>query len=168
MDKQFNSNETNSVCFSLVDFFIGSTDEKKIVFDILNEWNNRSSLFDLCKLWEKIRPKNEIENLLILLYNCESLSTHLNDLDILLSSYLPHVIILTGVGSQIRNMPSVPNYYWHKQKGSNSFGGVSILIHNSIKTKVIHTVENFLLVELNLAMSSILVGVVYVTVDMRI
>jgi hypothetical protein len=59
-------------------------------------------------------------------------------------------------------MPSVPNYYWHNQKGSNSFGGVSILLHNSIKSKVIHAVENFLLVELNLATSTILVGAVYV------
>ena len=109
---------------------------------------------------KKIRPRNESENLIVLLYNCECLSTHLSDLDILLSVYLPHVVILTGVGSQIRKMPSVPNYYWHKQEGSNSFGGVAILVHNSIKTKVIHSVENFLLVDLNVTISSILIGTV--------
>ena len=123
---------------------------------------DNTSISELCQSWEKIRPRNESENLTILLYNCECLSTHLSDLDILLSGYLPHVIILTGVGSQIRKMPSVPNYYWHKQEGSNSFGGVAILVHNSIKTKVIHSVENFLLVDLNVTMSSILIGAVYV------
>ncbi len=134
MNSQFNSSEPNSVCFSLVDLFIGSSEEKNLVFDILNEWNNQSSLSDLCISWEKKRPENETKNLLILLFNCECLSAHLNDLDILLSSYLPHVIVLTGVGSQIRN---------------------------SIKSKVIHAAENFLLVELNLAKSTILVGAVY-------
>ena len=162
MNNQKQVNITNNVCFSLVDTFSGSTDEKNLVFNILNEWNNQSSLLNLCKLWEKKRPENETENLLFLLYNCECLSTHLSDLDILLSTYLPHVIILTGVGSQIRRMPSVPNYYWHNQKGTNSFGGVSILIHSSIKSKVIHAVENFLLIEMDVAMSSIFVGAVYV------
>ena len=87
--------------FSLVDQFVGTADDKKIVFDILNEWNNRTSISELCQSWEKIRPRNEPGNLIILLYNYECLSTHLSDLDILLSVYLPHVVILTGVGSQI-------------------------------------------------------------------
>ncbi|CAF4251192.1 unnamed protein product, partial [Rotaria sp. Silwood2] len=59
-------------------------------------------------------------------------------------------------------MPSIPNFYWHKQKGSNSFGGVAILVHSSIKSRVIHAVENFLVVDFNVAMSSILIGAVYV------
>jgi hypothetical protein len=69
MNSQFNSSEPNGVCFSLVDFFIGSMEEKNLVFDILNEWNNQSSLPDLCIFWEKKRPENETENLLILLFN---------------------------------------------------------------------------------------------------
>lgn len=167
MNNQDQSNKKNNVCFSLVDTFSGSTDEKKLIFNILNEWNNQSSLSSLCKLWEKRRPDSETENVIFLLYNCECLKTHLTDLDILLSTYLPHVLILTGVGSQIRNMPSVPNYYWHNQKGTNSFGGVSILIHSSIKSKVIDAVENFLVVEISFEIYSILVGAVYVPPDQK-
>jgi hypothetical protein len=59
-------------------------------------------------------------------------------------------------------MPYVPNYYWHKQKGSNTFGGIAILVHNSIKTKVIYAVDNFLLIKLSVMTSSILIGAVYV------
>ena len=59
-------------------------------------------------------------------------------------------------------MPSAPHYYWHTQKGTNAFGGVAILVHNSIKIKVIHSIDNFPLVKLNVAMSSILVGAIYV------
>ena len=110
MNNQEQVNKKNNVCFSLVDNFSGSADEKKLVFNILNEWNNQATLLNLCKLWEKKRPESETDNLLFLLYNCECLSTHLSDLDILLSTYLPHIVILTGVGSQIRKMPSVPNY----------------------------------------------------------
>lgn len=162
MNNQEQSKETNDINAELVNRFVASVEEKKIALDILNEWSKSASIHNLCIEWEKNRPANESENLLILLYNCECLSTHVNDIDILLSKFLPHIVILTGVGSQIRKMPSVPHYYWYTSKGSNSFGGVAMLIHSSIKSKVIHAVENLLIVEVNMATIAILVGAVYV------
>ncbi|CAF3901329.1 unnamed protein product [Rotaria sp. Silwood1] len=130
---------------------------------MIDEWNSRVSISNLCTIWKKQRPPNSLsENLLFLLYNCECLSTHQADLDILLSSYLPQIVILTGVGSLIRNLPLLPNYYWLSQKGTNSFGGVAILIHHSLKSAIVYTDENFLLAEIDILSSKILVGAVYV------
>ncbi|CAF3333632.1 unnamed protein product [Rotaria socialis] len=130
---------------------------------MIDEWNGRVSISTLCTNWEKQRPFNLLsENILFLLYNCECLSTHQADLDILISSYLPQIVILTGVGSLISNLPLLPNYYWLSQKGTNSFGGVAILIHHSLNSTIVYTVENFLLAEIDILSSKILVGAVYV------
>lgn len=117
----------------------------------------------LCKSWKKERPIFcTTKNIFFLLYNCEYLSTHQTDLDVLLFSYSPQKVILTGVGSLIRKLLLLPNYYWISQKGSNSFGGVAILIHNSLKSKTVHSALNFLLIEIDIVPSPILVGAVYV------
>lgn len=147
----------------VTDHFDGTPQEKKELNSIIDEWNRRTSISNLCTYWEKQRPlSSSSENLLFLLYNCECLSTHLTDLDLLLSSYSPQTIILTGVGSLIRKLPRIPNYYWLSQKGTNAFGGVAILIHQSIKSKIVFKIENFLLVEMDVLSSTILVGAIYV------
>ncbi|CAF1120806.1 unnamed protein product [Adineta ricciae] len=95
-------------------------------------------------------------------YNCEGLRTHTEDLDILLHEYTLQIVVLTGVGSMVKSLPNIPEYYWHGQKGTNSFGGVAILIHNSINSKVVAKRDNFLVVELELGTNEILLGAVYV------
>ncbi|CAF1681552.1 unnamed protein product [Rotaria magnacalcarata] len=126
------------------------------------EWNNRNTISELNKKWTKERPKNYSENLTVLLWNCEGLSTHLADLDILLSYHSPHIMILTGVGKQIRYLPKIPYYYWHSQEGDNSFGGVAILVHVKLKSTVLKTSINFLLIELEISNQKINIAAVYV------
>ncbi|CAF4111994.1 unnamed protein product [Rotaria magnacalcarata] len=152
-----------TIDFSFCNTFSRTSQEKKELYSMIHEWNRRVSISTLCTIWEKQRPSKLLsENILFLLYNCECLSTHQADLDILISSYLPHIVILTGIGSLIGNLPLLPNYYWLSQKGTNSFGGVAILIHHSIKCTIVYTVENFLLAEIDILSSKILVGAVYV------
>jgi hypothetical protein len=107
------------------------------LLEIVKEWNSRSSLSSISKQWHKDRPIASNVNLSIILYNCQCLSTHIADLDILLSTYTPQICLLTGVGSKIRNLPKISSYYWISQEGINSFGGVSMLFHDTLKTKVI-------------------------------
>ncbi|CAF4686198.1 unnamed protein product [Rotaria socialis] len=38
-------------------------------------------------------------------------STHIADIDILLSIHIPQLLILTGVGSKIRNLPKTTSYH---------------------------------------------------------
>ncbi|CAF4728384.1 unnamed protein product, partial [Rotaria socialis] len=52
-----------------------------------------------------------------------------------MSSHTPKITMLTGVGKQISNLRSIPGYYWEFSVGDNSFGGVALLIHHSIKSK---------------------------------
>ncbi|CAF4753840.1 unnamed protein product, partial [Rotaria magnacalcarata] len=146
----------------LVEQFTGTECEKNTIISILNEWNFKSSVSDLCKSWKKDRPKQENENIVVILYNCEGLSTHMCDLDILLSSHLPHIVVLTGVGKQLRNMPKIPSFYWESVEGSNSFGGVAILLHQSISSKIIEKQENFLMLEIETENEKILLGGIYV------
>ena len=145
---------------NLTEHFEGTSQEKKELNDIIDEWNRKSSISNLCTHWEKKRPSSSSlsGNLLFLLYNCECLSTHQADLDLLLSSYLPQIVILTGVGSLIHRLPLMPNYYWLSQKGTNAFGGVAILIHQSLKSKIVLKIENLLLIEIDVLSSTILVG----------
>src|ERR1700722_3092244 len=86
----------------LIEQFDGSVSEKAILFSIFSEWNCKRSLSELCVSWYKERPPVSPENLCVLLWNCECLSTHMSDFDLLLSSYSPHIFILTGVGKLIR------------------------------------------------------------------
>ncbi|CAF4524025.1 unnamed protein product, partial [Didymodactylos carnosus] len=58
-------------------------------------------------------------------------------------------------------MPSFPNYYVVSKKGTNSFGGVALLVYNSIRSKIVNSDLNFLLLELSIAPESILIGAVY-------
>ncbi len=102
--------------------FQGTQKEKRILNDMIKEWNERVCVSQLCEKWNKERPICQIENLLIVLYNCQCLSTHKNDLDLILNMYTPQIIVLTGVGSLIHSLPNIPHYYWHSQKGTNSFG----------------------------------------------
>ncbi|CAF3241985.1 unnamed protein product [Rotaria socialis] len=150
------------VNMDLVEQFTGTECEKNTIISILNEWNFKSSVSDLCKSWKKDRPKQENENIVVILYNCEGLSTHMCDLDILLSSHLPHIVVLTGVGKQLRNMPKIPSFYWESVEGSNSFGGVAILLHQSISSKIIEKQENFLMLEIETENEKILLGGIYV------
>jgi hypothetical protein len=87
--------------------------------------------------WSKVRPQTSSENLSVLLWNCEGLSTHLSDFHFLLTSYCPLIFILTGVGKQIRALQPVPNYKWFSQEGGNSFGGVAIVYHLPLAVDVV-------------------------------
>jgi hypothetical protein len=136
--------------------------KKTILNAILNEWNSRSSLSCISKQWHKDGPIASSENLFLILYNCQCLSTHIADLDILLSTYTPQICILTGVGSKIKNLPKLASYFWISQKGTNSFGGVAILLHDSLKAKVITQQLDFLLIELDILPKPILLGAIYI------
>ncbi|CAF4356351.1 unnamed protein product, partial [Rotaria magnacalcarata] len=50
----------------------------------------------------------------------------------------------------------------HTVKGTNAFGGVAIIIHNSLKTKTIVQAPNFILIELTVLSETILIGAIYV------
>ena len=90
--------------------FNGSAKEKETLMETINEWNTRMSLSLLFNSWEKKSLHRVNRNLLVLLYNVEGLNTHISDVDILLSKYMPHVCILTGVGAAIRRNIPFPNY----------------------------------------------------------
>ncbi|CAF1186396.1 unnamed protein product [Adineta ricciae] len=140
----------------------GSDTEKTILKTILEEWNSRTSLSNISKIWHKKRPIVTCDNLSLILYNCQCLSTHIADLDILLSTYLPQVFILTGVGSKIKDLPKITSYYWLSQEGTNAYGGVAMLFHDSLKTKVVEKQKNFILVELEIQPKPVLIGAIYV------
>jgi hypothetical protein len=97
---------------NVCDSFEGSGTEKIILSKILEEWNSKSSISDIPMKWHKVRPISFSINLSIIIYNCQCLSTHIADLDILISSYTPQICILTGVGAKIRNLPKICSYYW--------------------------------------------------------
>jgi hypothetical protein len=117
------------------DLFEGTRTEKSMLLKILVEWNGRSSLSSISKQWSKVRPIASIQNLSLILYNCQCLNTHIADLDILLSTYTPQIYILTSVGSKIKNLPKMTSYYWISQEGTNSFKGVAILLHDTLKNQ---------------------------------
>ena len=127
----------------LIDVFDGTLMDKDTLFSIFGEWNNRTSVSGLCESWMKVRPSVSSENLKVLLWKFEGLSTHLSDFNCLLSSHTPHIFILTGVGKQISSLHSVPNYRWFSQSGTNSFGGVAVLVHSKLKCSVVDTEQNF-------------------------
>ncbi|CAF4989572.1 unnamed protein product, partial [Rotaria socialis] len=147
---------------NVCDLFIGTNSERRQLSKIIEEWNTKSSISSISKEWRKKRPNASTENLSIILYNCECLSTHIADLDILLSVYTPQIFILTGVGSSIKNLPKMTSYYWISQEGTNSFGGVAMLIHNTLKTKITMQQSDFLLIELDILPKPIFVGAIYV------
>ncbi|CAF2975346.1 unnamed protein product [Rotaria socialis] len=118
--------------------------------------------FDICKQWKKERPTIEYQALNLLLFNIQCLSTHIADLDFIVSTYIPQICILTGVGSKIKNPPNIPLYNWICQEGTNAFGGVAIIIHNSLKTKTIVQAPNFILIELTVLSESILISATYI------
>jgi hypothetical protein len=145
-----------------IDNYHGTVNEKKILKEIWTEWNSRISDFDICKQWKKERPATEDESLNILLFNIQCLSTHIADLDFLIATYTPQICILTGVGSKIKNPPHIPFYNWICQEGTNSFGGVAMIIHNSLKTKIVSQASNFILIEVTVLSESVLIGAIYV------
>lgn len=150
---------------NLSELFQGSRSEKSTLKDMMNEWNNRTSLSALSNSWRKVRPIASDVNLSLILFNCQCLNTHTADLDILMSTYTPQICILTGVGSMITNLPKYPSYYWLSQEGSNSYGGVAMLIHESLETKIVERQTNYILIDLNLQPNPILVGAIYVPPD---
>lgn len=66
---------------------------------------------------KKDRPVESDDDLNIILYNCQYLSTHIADIDILLSTDTPQIIILAGVGSKKNSLPKILGYYWISLKG---------------------------------------------------
>ena len=162
MDSQDFIYSSSTVNIDLINFFNGSHKEKEILLSMFCEWNTRNTISELNKKWTKERPTSYSENFTALLWNCEGLSTHLADLDILLSYHSPHIIILTGVGKQIRQLPNIPYYYWHSQEGNTSFFGVAILVQQKLKSTVLKRSINFLLIELEISNQNINIAAVYV------
>jgi hypothetical protein len=81
---------------SICDSFSCLPHEKTILLEMINEWNSRVCVSDLCKKWKKDRPvqvKNS--NLTILLFNVQSLNTRIDEVDLLLNENKPHICILT-------------------------------------------------------------------------
>jgi hypothetical protein len=145
-----------------IDKYEGTVKEKNILKKMFSEWNNRISDFDICKQWKKEKLVTEYEPLNILLFNIQCLSTHIPDLDILIAKFTPQICILTGVSIQIKKPPNIPFYNWICQEGTNSYGGVAMIIHNALKTKIILQVPNYILIELSILSESILIGAIYV------
>ncbi|CAF1627379.1 unnamed protein product, partial [Rotaria sp. Silwood1] len=130
---------------------------------MIDEWNSKVCVSDLCKKWKKNRPDNSDNNLLFLLYNIHSLNSHIADMDVLLNNYAPQIIILTEIGSVVlKKPPSFPEYHIIIQEGTNSFGGVAILCHRSIKYKEIGREKNFILIQIETIPEPTLIGAVYV------
>jgi hypothetical protein len=112
--------------------------------------------------WNKTRPQASSENLSILVWNCEGLSTHLSDFHFLLTSYRPLIFILTGVEKQIRALQPVPNYKWFSQEGSNSFGGAAILVHQKLKCSIEDKSLNFILLNVEILKQKLYIAGVYI------
>ena len=84
-------------------------------------------------------------------------------MDVLIANHCPQICLLTEIGLAVKGtMPIYPNYIWLTQEGTNSFGGVAILYHQSVKCNVVENDLNFLLIELDIIHASILLGVVYI------
>ena len=113
-------------------------------------------------MWKEDEPRITEQNLSILLYNVEGLTTHITDVDILLAKYLPHICILTGVGAAIERNITFPNYNSMSQEGTNAFGGVMILTHRSINCSLIAKETNFIRIEIPLTQETIHIGGIYV------
>ena len=150
------------VNMNMIDQFEGTRSEKDELISIVNEWNVRESMSSLCTLWKKERPIDTSENLLILLYNCQSLRTHFIDLDILVSSYLPQIVVLTGIGKETSRLNTISQYQWESSPGDNSFGGVAILIHRSISSKIVEKDTNLVILEIETSNDKLLIGGIYV------
>jgi hypothetical protein len=151
-----------SVPLSITDSFNGNMYEKRLLKDIVIEWNSRTSISDMCKHWKKERPIQSSNNLLFLVYNVRGLNTHLTDVDILLSTYRPQLCILTEIGAAIKNLPAFPGYNGIAQAGSNAFGGVAIYYNNILKCKVVERDINFLVVEMTVRNELIKIGAIYI------
>jgi len=147
---------------NIIDSFNGTPKEKNILLEMVNEWNSRVSVSQLCNFWKKVRPISVKQNLLLLLYNVEGLNTHVADVDILLSNHNPHICILTGVGAAVKKNFTFPNYLSFSQGGTNSFGGVMILYHQTIKCKISDADLNFILIETSLSNNPVYIGGIYV------
>ena len=137
--------------------------EKQELKQIIYEWNSRTCVTDLFNSWTKRKPKTEDSNLSFLLYNVSSLRSHITDMDIIISNHAPKICFLTEIGeTALKILPQFPDYRLLVQEGTNSFGGVGLLIHNSIKYKEAVRDLNFLMVEIETTPIASLVGVVYV------
>ena len=149
-----------------MDSFIGTLKEKNIILQMINEWNSHASTADLCIHWKKERPNIVKYNISLLLFNVESLNTHVADVDILLSCYRPHVYMLTGVGAAIKKKNiCFPNYFSFSESGTNALGGAMILYHASINCKLIDWNLNFIFMEISVSDNPIHVGGLYVPPD---
>jgi hypothetical protein len=161
-----NSNEIEQCMMHLhpveINDFNGTDVEKDTLFSIFCEWNSNLWVSDLCEQWVKVRPESPIEHLTLLVWNCEGLSTHMTDFDMLLSSYSPHLFLLSGVGKQLRKLPPVPNFRWFSSKGTNSFGGVGILVHQKLRASLIEEAVNFILIQIEILNEKIFIASIYV------
>ncbi|CAF5015348.1 unnamed protein product, partial [Rotaria magnacalcarata] len=106
---------------------------------------------------------NVTQQQLTLLNNEKSIYlTHQSSLQQLLNKQKLALNSALRVGKQLRNMPKIPSFYWESVEGSNSFGGVAILLHQSISSKIIEKQENFLMLEIETENEKILLGGIYV------
>lgn len=62
----------------------------------------------------------------------------------------------------MKNLPKIPFYHWVSQEGTNSFGGVAILLNDTIREKTIEKQQNFILVEIEIDPKPILIGAIYI------
>ena len=155
------SNDDPHINDSIIEQFDSGVSEKEILFSMFSQWNCNRTSTDLCTSWTKPRPSVSSENLRVLLWNGQFLSTHMSEFDSLLSFHLPHIFILTGVGKQTRALKPISNYTWHTQLGSNSFGGVAVLIHQRLISSVEDGAENVILLKIEILNEKIYIGSVY-------
>ena len=143
--------------------YVGSESEKQIIQNIVSEWNAKICVSDLSKKWNKPKPVNTDTSLLCLVYNVNSLNSHIADVDVILNNHTPQICILSEIGkAAIKAVPNFPNYKLIVQERTNSFGSVAILIHQSIHFKVVNRELNFILIEIETTLKPILIGAIYV------
>ncbi len=60
-------------------------------------------------------------------------------------------------------LPHVPNFKWFSSKGTNSFGGVGILVHQEIRTSLIEEAVNLFLIKIEILNEKKFVASIYVS-----
>ena len=118
--------------------YVGSENKNQIIQDVVSEWNAKICLSDLSKKWNKRNSVNTDTNLLVLIYNVNSLNGHIADVDVILNNHTPRICIVSEIGkAAIKTVPNFPNSKLIVQEGTNSLDSVAILIHQSIHFKVV-------------------------------
>jgi hypothetical protein len=128
-----------------------STNEVRILQDVISEWSKSSTLDLLLEHWNKHRTKtlsmlNIKRDISFLLLNVCSLNLYLFDVFNLLHTVSSPIIVLNGTHHDDKTVKlfssHFSNYTIFSMNGSNAFGGVLVAVHKSIPAKRITQFSN--------------------------